>query len=85
MHKSTIELKRVQQFPRGWSPTTGVTENEVLDAIVEWLRTNNYKIYKHLIRYAYENEGKEYAFTDNNDRPPTVECDYVTYLDIYYQ
>ena len=92
MNKSTIELSREIKQPYGYSSTRNFSndDTEVLDAIITWSRKNpKAKVYKHKIRFVYENDNKvPYDFSAWKYHDPsikTTECDFVNYLDIYWQ
>lgn len=92
MNKDTIELSREIKQPYGYNSTRNFSndDTEVLDAIINWSRKNvNAKVYKHKVRFVYENDkGKDYDFSGWPYHDPSVqttECDFVNYLDIYWQ
>lgn len=92
MNKDTIELSREKDQPYGYSSTRNYTvdSEEVLEAIINWSRNNlEAKIYKHKVRFVYENDnGESYDFSKwiyHDSSIKTTKCDFVNYLDIYWQ
>jgi len=90
MQKQTIEIERRDKHISGYGtyklPTPD--SSEILDKLIEWSKENNYKIYKHKIRYEEENIGKDGVYEFRNELCPSQNipyCDLVSYLDIYYQ
>lgn len=91
MDKTTIELERTKNH---WS-NYGVildkwTNNDsslVLDAVLEWSKTNpEANIYRHKIRVVEENLAETPVVVKTEQSKIGVRyCDRVVYLDIYYQ
>lgn len=89
MNKYTKEVSREENI-HGYGKYSYLDENssEILDLLVEFTKNNNYKIYKHKVRYAEENISTEkfYKFRNPNCPPANIPyCDLVCYLDIYCQ
>ena len=91
MNKETIELARFEKEVKGydWVLTpNSISKNAVLNAIVEWSKGKNITIYAHNLRRGDENEDKYnkkyygYTFKIPGGIPY---CDWVYYLDIWYQ
>lgn len=96
MKKHTIELIRRLKHIKGYGifPTVSFdsrpadSEIEVLNRIVEWSSGKNVSIYKHVVRWENENISTTDFYTVDLPQVPISKipyCDYVCYLDIYYQ
>lgn len=90
MNKETIEIERTlghvsntKHFPWNKEDST-----YILDKLIEWSQNKNVNVYTHKIRTMAENIkpeklrklGEKFDPKDDSDF-----CDFVCYLDIYYQ
>lgn len=92
MLKDTVEICRYKKHILGYGimgNTPSENSEDVLDKLIEWSRKNNFKVYKHKLRYVEENidfNGPKYHYSNPNCKPAEIPyCDLVYYLDIYYQ
>lgn len=98
MKKETIEYFRDKKCIKGYGYITEpkqLNEISILNYLCEWSKNKKIKIYSHSLRKEEENIGKygDY-FMDGGKKQygkelgPTMNiayCDWVYYLDIYYQ
>jgi hypothetical protein len=92
MEKITIELYRTEitngydDYPRPYE----ISEQAILDKIVEFSQGKNIKVYRHHFWKKWEENTKKYGwkthFTDGKKLDkPIPKGDLIYYLDIYYQ
>ena len=94
MNKTTIELHRIKDttsFVGHWGIPFAQDSGPTLDSIVEWTeRPENVgrRVYRHIVRAEEENVRHEPHNWPDSSAPDFIypaKCDYVTYLDIYWQ
>jgi hypothetical protein len=91
MKKETIEYFRDNNniFGYGYSiPPKEIQETSILDFLCKWSKNKKVKIYSHSLKRIEENISKTkfYEFRHNDCPPKDIPyCDWVYYLDIYYQ
>ena len=94
MKKTTIELHRVKDTTAGvghWGVPFSQDSSTTLDVLTEWTQSPENagrRVYRHVVRSVDENVRHE-PHTWSTSNPPSFvypnKCDYVTYLDIYWQ
>jgi hypothetical protein len=91
MNKTSVELHRIKDttsFVSHMGIPFWQDSQSTLDALLDWAQlpeNAGRKVYRHLVRADEENVRREDHTWTEGGHVYTHKCDYVTYLDIYWQ